>query len=92
MNFNLLFSAVSALSFIIEFPKTTEERQDYFIFEGINQAAHLFRENETLILHLSFNAEYTTFKAGIEEETFEFSWSGFEVDGKKWFYKHHMEK
>ena len=61
----------------------TEERQDYFIFEGTNQAAHLFRENETLILHMSCNTEYIIFNASIEQETFQFSWSGFEVDGKK---------
>ena len=83
MNFNLLFSVVSTLSFIIGFPTNLEERQDYFIFEGVNQSAYLFRENKTLILHLSCNSEYKIYNSTISKEPFRFSWNGFEVNGEK---------
>ena len=81
MNFNLLFSAVSTLSFIIEFPSSTEQRQDYFFFQGNDQYAHLFRENDTLILHVSSGAGYRVYNTNSEEGAFQFSWSGFEVNG-----------
>ena len=55
MNFNFLFSVVSALSFVVEFPVNSNNTQDYFFFEGNNQTAHLYRENKTLFLHLSGN-------------------------------------
>ena len=83
MNFNLLFSVVSTLSFIIEFPVSTENRQDYFLFQGNDQYAHLFRENGELILHVSSSGGYTIYNASSEERTFRFSWSGFKIDGVK---------
>ena len=36
MNFNFLFSVVSALSFVVEFPVNSNNTQDYFFFEGNN--------------------------------------------------------
>ena len=85
MNFNLLFSAVSALSFTIEFTVDKEESQDYFLFGGNNNSAHLFRENTTLLLHLSRrNGEtYSIYNCEVDDGKFEFSWDGFTVDGKK---------
>ena len=84
MNFNLLFSTVSVLSFIIEFPVNTEERQDYFLFEGNNKSAHLFRENGTLYLHFTHDhgEMFSIYNIEIDEENFQFSWTGFQVNGK----------
>ena len=85
MNFNLLFSTVSVLSFIIEFPVNTEERQDYFLFEGNNKSAHLFRENGTLYLHFTHDhgEMFSIYNIEIDEENFQFAWNGFQVDGKE---------
>ena len=84
MNFNLLLSAVSALSFVIEFPVNTEERQDYFLFEGNNKSVHLFRENTTLYLHFTCDngMMFSLYNTSVDEKTFQFSWDGFEVDEK----------
>ena len=83
MNFNLLFSTVSVLSFIIEFPVNTEERQDYFLFEGNNKSAHLFRENRTLYLHLTRGQKFSIYNTSIDDENFQFSWNGFAVNEKE---------
>ena len=82
MNFNFLFSVVSALSFVIEFPVNSNNTQDYFFFEGNNQTAHLYRENKTLFLHLNHNhgKMFSFLNATIKRETFIFSWEGFKVD------------
>ena len=85
MNFNLLFSTVSVLSFIIEFAVDNDERQDYFLFGGLNKSAHLFRENSTLYLHLTHNhgEKFSIYNTSMDEGNFNFSWNGFAVDGKK---------
>ena len=83
MNFNFLFSVVSALSFVVEFPVNSNNTQDYFFFEGNNQTAHLYRENKTLFLHLNHNhgKMFSFFNTTIKRGTFLFSWKGFKVDG-----------
>ena len=85
MNFNLLFSVVSALSFIIEFAVDNEERQDYFLFGGNNNSAQLFRENMTLYLHLTRNhgEMFSIYNCSIDDGSFQFSWNEFLVDEKK---------
>ena len=86
MNFNLLFSALSALSVIIEFTVNKGERQDYFLFVGNKTNAHLFRENTTLYLHLSsgYGEMFSIYNSSIVNmENFQFSWNGFAVNGKK---------
>ena len=85
MDFSLLFSIVSALSFTIEFAIDGEKTQDYFLFGGNNNSAHLFRENKTLYLQLSRKngKTYSIYDSGVNEGKFEFSWNGFLVDGRK---------
>lgn len=82
MNLNVLFRVVSTLSFVIEFSIINVERQDYFIFEGINQLAHLYRENSTLILYLSCDTGYEIFNTSVKNESFQFSWNRYEVNGR----------
>ena len=85
MNFNLIFSALSAFSFIIEFAVNSDERQDYFLFVGNITSAHLFRENTTLYLHLTrdHGKMFSLYNTTIKKNGFQFSWNGFTVDGEE---------
>ena len=76
MNFNLLFAIVGDLSFVIDFEILPGERQDFLFFEGTNASAHLFRENDTVILYV--NRE--VYKSNIQNKL-EFSWNGFKING-----------
>ena len=79
MEFNLLFSVVGALSFVIEFDILPDERQDFLFFTGDNTSAHLFRENNTVFLHIA-DTHFETYRTDIENQL-EFSWDGFKVNG-----------
>ncbi len=85
MNFNVLFTTVSALKFVIDFPVNLNETQDYFYFEGYNNTAHLFRKNATLLLHLSQNngEENALYNTTLHGKNFQFSWNGFKVNEEK---------
>ena len=53
MDFILLFTLAMNLSFTIKYAVNSEEKQDYFIFNGPSDTtAHLFRKNSTVILVL----------------------------------------
>ena len=84
MNFNLLFSVVSSLSFIIKFEVDSNERQDYFLFTGHNNTAHLYRENKTLLLHITqqHGKVLAIYNASLEDYNFTFSWSGFQINDR----------
>ena len=79
MEFNLLFSVVGALSFVIEFGILPDARQDFLFFNGDNTSAHLFRENNTVFLHLA-DTHFELYQTDIENQL-EFSWNGFKVNG-----------
>ena len=79
MEFNLLFSVVGALSFVIEFDILPDERQDFLFFTGDNTSAHLFREKNTVFLHIA-DTHFETYRTDIENRL-EFSWDGFKVNG-----------
>ena len=80
MNFTLLFPLISTLSFVVEFPVDTTNKQDYIYFEGVNQTAHLFRDNYILTLYLNRGSNYSLYNAEINHGYFSFSWSGFRVN------------
>ena len=84
MNFNLLFSLVSSLSFIIKFEVDSNERQDYFLFAGYNNTAHLYRENRTLLLHITQQHGKTLaiYNASLDDCNFTFTWSGFQINDR----------
>ena len=84
MNFNLVFSLVSSLSFIIKFEVDSNERQDYFLFAGHNNTAHLYRENRTLLLHITqqHGKMLAIYNASLEDYNFTFSWSGFQINDR----------
>ena len=81
MNFHFLFSLLSTLSFVVNFPVHDGDRQDYFLFEGENQTAYLYRNNHSLCLHLSQGSNYSLYNTRLNKDNFTFSWYGFSVDG-----------
>ena len=83
MDFNLLFRLVATLSFSIKFNIDTNNKQDFFIFNGENTTAHLFRENETLNLFIRTNSSFKRYEISNITTKFEFSWNEFKVDGRK---------
>ena len=53
MNFNFLFGIVGNLNFIITFLLNEKDQQDFFMFEGVDSAAHLQHYNHTVYLQLN---------------------------------------
>jgi hypothetical protein len=80
MDFTLLF-ALASMNFTVRFNVSEANRQDYFIFDGQDQTAHMHRENGTVYLHLDQGENLQLYGAEISEDTFKFSWSGYLIDG-----------
>ena len=83
MNFNLLFTTLATLSFSVNFKVDSGARQDFFLFEGTNQSANLFRDGEFLTLYLQQNEEYKIYKVQLKTSNFTFSWDGYMVDNRQ---------
>ena len=80
MNFNFLFGIVGNLNFIITFLLNENDHQDFFMFDGVNSAAHLHRYNHTIYLQLNNGTTTMLYKTDIDN-MLEFSWTGFKVNG-----------
>ena len=80
MNFTLLFAVVGNLNFIVKFLINADEEQDFFLFDGVNSSAYLYRNNHTVFLYLSKESNLEIYKADILNRL-EFSWLGFKVNG-----------
>ena len=80
MNFNFLFGIVGNLNFIITFLLDEKDQQDFFLFDGVDSAAHLYRYNKTIYLQLNNGTTTMLYKTDIEN-MLEFSWTGFKVNG-----------
>ena len=78
MNFTPLFTAVENLSFVIDFKLSLDQKQDFLFFEGVNDSAHLFRQNSTILL----NVNNELYKTDIVDRI-QFSWRGFKVNGSE---------
>jgi hypothetical protein len=78
-----MFTTVASLSFLIEFPINSHLKQDFFFFEGKNQSAHLCRDNQSLILYVNKQNNFTKHTITIEENAFIFSWDGLLVNNNK---------
>ena len=83
MNFNLLFTTLSTLSFSVKFQVESSARQDFFLFEGTNQSAHLFRDGQSLTLNLQQNDGYKLYKTELISRNFTFSWNEYMVDNQQ---------
>ena len=66
------------LSFVIDFKLSLDQKQDFLFFEGVNDSAHLFRQNSTILL----NVNNELYKTDIVDRI-QFSWRGFKVNGSE---------
>ena len=56
----------------------SELSKDFLFFEGVNDSAHLFRQNSTILL----NVNNKLYKTDIVDRI-QFSWRGFKVNGSE---------
>ena len=80
MNFTVLFHLIGNLNFHVQFSLHSDNTQDFFIFQGENSSAHLYRNNETVSLYLRDDKDFELYQIRILNEL-EFSWRGFKVNG-----------
>lgn len=80
MNFTILLHIIGSLKFNLTFELTSNHNQDFFIFDGLNSSAHLYRDNETIYLYLYNNNEFELYQTTILNKI-QFSWVDFKVNG-----------
>ena len=80
MNFTILFHVIGTLNFHIQFSLHSNYMQDFFIFQGGNSTAHLYRNNGTVSLYMRDDNGFQLFQANILNKL-EFSWRGFKING-----------
>ena len=83
MNFNTIFNFISAISFTIDFKVSHDYYQDFFFFDGNNSKAHLYRQNNTLTLHLIQQNNFKIYQYSNLTGNFSFSWSNVTVNDVK---------
>ena len=88
MDFHLLLQAFAALSFTVSFDVSNEHTQDFFIFQGNNCQAHLFRQGDVLNLYLNQNNVFTIYQLENMTNIFSFSWPGFFVNNVEMYTSH----
>ena len=69
MNFTILFHIIGRLNFHVIFESNVYYTQDFFIFEGGNSSAHLYRDNKTVYLYLYHNRDFELYQSDILNET-----------------------
>ena len=82
MNINFLYTVLTGLCFTVKFDFDENSKQDYFVFNGFNTTAHLFRENSTLMLELQSNSSISSYQTSKLTNPFQFTWEGFRVNDK----------
>lgn len=82
MNINFVYSLTVGLSFIVRFNVNLDSKQDYFLFNGDNSTAHLFRQNQTIKLFLQCNTSYRHFEMPNVTNQFTFEWKGYTINNK----------
>ena len=80
MNFTILFHIIGTLNFHVQFSLHSDYTQDFFIFQGANSYAYLYRNNGTVSLYMRDDKSFQLFQANISNEL-EFSWRGFKING-----------
>ena len=80
MNFTILFHIIGNLNFHVQFSLDSNYMQDFFIFQGGNSTAHLYRNNETVSLYLRDEKGFELYQTNILNKL-EFSWRGFQING-----------
>ena len=80
MNFTILFHIIGNLNFNVQFSLDSNYMQDFFIFQGGNSSAHLYRNNETVSLNLRDDEGFELYETNILNKL-EFTWKGFQING-----------
>ena len=80
MNFTILFHIIGNLNFHVQFSLDSNYMQDFFIFQGGNSTAHLYRNNETVSLYLRDDEGFELYQTNILSKL-EFTWKGFQING-----------
>ena len=80
MNFTILFHIIGNLNFHVQFSLDSNYMQDFFIFQGGNSTAHLYRNNETVSLYLRDDERFELYQTNILNKL-EFTWKGFQING-----------
>ena len=84
MQFNILFTVVTNLTFVVEFPITVNEtHQDFFLFNGVEESAHFFRKNKTFSLIIEQGENQSLYELSSSSKSVTFSWEGFKVNGEE---------
>ena len=81
MNINFVYTLVTSLAFTVVFDVNDNQKQNYFIFDGEEATAHLFRENRTLTLYLSHRDNYAIYQTSNINSSITFSWEGYLLNG-----------
>ena len=74
---------VASLSFVSKFNVDVGEKQDYFSFNGNDNAAHLSRSNGTVNLILMSGNNYELYQTFNVSNSFTFKWDGYMVNSRK---------
>ena len=80
MNFTILFHIIGNLNFHVQFSLDSNYMQDFFIFQGGNSTAHLYRNNETVSLYWRDIEGFELYQTNIFSKL-EFTWKGFQING-----------
>ena len=80
MNFTILFHFIEALNFHVQFSLHSHYTQDFFVFQGGNSYAYMYRNNQTVFLYMRDDNGFQLFQADILNKL-EFSWGGFKING-----------
>ena len=80
MKFTILFHFIEALNFHVQFSLYSHNTQDFFVFQGGNSYAYLYRNNQTVFLYMRDDKRFQLFQVDILNKL-EFSWGGFKING-----------
>ena len=80
MNFTILFHIIGTLNFHVEFSLHSHYTQDFFVFQGGNSYAYLYRNNQTVFLYMRDENGFQLYQEDILNKL-EFSWGGFKING-----------
>ena len=84
MQFNILFTAVTNLTFVVEFPiSVNETHQDFFLFNGVEESAHFFRDNTTFSLFIEQGENQSLYELSSSSNSVTFSWERFKINGEE---------
>ena len=81
MNFNLLFTTLRDLSFLMTFAVDSGNEQDFFLFSGFNASAHFYRQNSTFNLIIFDNSSYSFYQLKHNNALVSFSWPDISLNG-----------